>query len=105
MNLTRSHCHAWSAAPTYFLSAYILGVRCNSVGFKNILIDPYPCGLTFVKGSVPLPCGRVDLKWEIKDEIMHIEVKAPEEYALTYQINKEKCKVKKVYINGEIFLG
>ena len=33
--LTRSHCHGWSAAPTYFLATEILGVRPTKPGFAG----------------------------------------------------------------------
>ncbi len=34
--LTRSHCHAWSAGPLYFLSAHVLGVRPLSPGWTEV---------------------------------------------------------------------
>ncbi len=52
----RSHCHAWSAAPTAWLSRYVLGVRVEEVG-GPIIVDPQPCGLERASGIVPTRYG------------------------------------------------
>ncbi|WP_445482725.1 alpha-L-rhamnosidase-related protein, partial [Rahnella variigena] len=49
--LTRSHCHAWSAAPGYFLGESILGVKRLDDGWQSVEIAPQPCGLTWARGS------------------------------------------------------
>jgi len=54
---TRSWCHAWSSAPTYFLSTYILGIKPLSAGFKKFTKKPNLAGLKFVKGKIPTPNG------------------------------------------------
>lgn len=61
---TRSHCHAWSAAPTYFLSAYQLGVRPLEAGFQRTLIAPEPAGLRWARGRVPTPNGIIAVDWQ-----------------------------------------
>lgn len=79
--LTRSHCHAWSAAPAYFLGAYILGVRPQAPGWEKVLVEPNPCGLRWARGSAPLPeAGRVDVSWRADEERrqMEIEVRVPQ---------------------------
>src|SRR5690606_1492893 len=58
-NLTRSHCHAWSAAPGYFLGKYVLGVSSAAPGWKKVIINPQPGDLDWAKGAVPLPNGGV----------------------------------------------
>lgn len=65
--LTRSHCHAWSAAPGYFLGAYVLGVKGTSPGWKDVTVKPHSCGLQWAKGRVPVPGGGfLEVQWEIK---------------------------------------
>jgi alpha-L-rhamnosidase len=65
--LSRSHCHAWSAAPGYFLGAYVLGVRSQVPGWQEIIVEPNPCGLEWARGSVPLPVeGRIDVSWKVE---------------------------------------
>ena len=77
--LTRSHCHAWSAAPAALFPARILGVRGLTPGWTKVLIAPEPCGLRSARGSVPLPGGgAVDVQWKIGDrDRMIVEVSAP----------------------------
>lgn len=67
--LTRSHCHAWSAGPAYFLGAYVLGVQGAEPGWSKVVISPQTCGLQWASGSVPLPDGgRVDVSWRVEGE-------------------------------------
>ena len=49
--LTRSHCHAWSAGPLYFLSAHVLGVRPLAPGWTKVAVEPVPAGLTWANGQ------------------------------------------------------
>ena len=58
---TRSWGHAWSSAPAYFLSRYILGVLPLEPGFKRALIAPKLCDLTWVEGKAPTPHGAIDM--------------------------------------------
>ncbi len=64
-DITRSYCHAWSAAPAYFLPAYILGVRPVSAGFSKIIIEPVPGKLKWAKGTIPTPKGNIFVSWKI----------------------------------------
>ena len=66
--LTRSHCHAWSAGPAYFLGAYVLGVRSLEPGWSRVLVAPQPCGgLSWARGTVPVPGGgRIDISWRLE---------------------------------------
>ncbi|XID91357.1 family 78 glycoside hydrolase catalytic domain [Paenibacillaceae bacterium WGS1546] len=73
--LTRSHCHAWSAAPGYFLGAYVLGVTPKEPGWRTLTVAPQPCGLTWARGSVPCPGeGRIDVDWQADYEEMRIRI-------------------------------
>ncbi|MEN6583668.1 MAG: family 78 glycoside hydrolase catalytic domain [Armatimonadota bacterium] len=77
--LTRSHCHAWSAAPTYFLSTFILGIRPEEPGFSVCAIEPHPADLTWARGTMPTLAGDVEVQWEnIAGEPFVMRVKAPE---------------------------
>ena len=63
---TRSHCHAWSAAPAYFLPRVVLGVQPVEIGWKKVVVKPNPSGLTWANGSVPVAdVGRIDVSWKI----------------------------------------
>src|ERR1043165_6770396 len=55
--LTRSHCHGWSAAPTFFLTQHVLGVQPLGPGYAKVLIAPKLGTLGWAKGTVPTPRG------------------------------------------------
>lgn len=61
---TRSHCHAWSAAPAFFLSTYVLGLRPKAPGMKEVFIAPKPCDLRWAWGCFPTPNGEVSVRWK-----------------------------------------
>ncbi|ULL17105.1 alpha-L-rhamnosidase [Paenibacillus sp. H1-7] len=79
--LTRSHCHAWSAAPGYFLGAHVLGVKAKRSGWNQIAVEPKVCGLSWARGSVPLPReGTVDVAWRLDDKgNMQLQIWLPEQ--------------------------
>lgn len=90
-DLTRSHCHAWSAAPGYFLGAMVLGVRPTADGWTNVRIAPQPGDLQWAKGAVPLPGdGRIDVRWEISKEgdesVFQLEVVAPKAISVSMEV-------------------
>jgi hypothetical protein len=80
--LTRSHCHGWSAAPAYFLGAYVLGVRPLAPGFARTLVDPALGDLPWAKGSVPTPRGRIDIRVEKRGSKIVARARAPKDVEL-----------------------
>lgn len=74
----RSHCHAWSAAPTAWLSRYVLGVRRDDPDGPTI-VEPQVCGLARACGTVPTVDGPVVVSWEVCDDCLNVEVRAPVE--------------------------
>ncbi len=76
---TRSHCHAWSAAPAYFLTLYILGARPDgqSTGLRSVLVAPEPVDLLWARGALPTPWGPVSVRWERGDSRFHLAVRLP----------------------------
>lgn len=98
--ITRSHCHAWSAAPGYFLGAYILGIRPAAEGFKKVRVDINPCGLSWANGSVPTPFGRIDVEWEKVPGGLIINIRGPEvQYIFEKQMaGTDVCSIS---INGK----
>lgn len=59
--LTRSHCHGWSAAPTFFLSSVVLGVRPTQPGFAEVEFTPQLGNLKFARGTMPTPRGPIEI--------------------------------------------
>jgi hypothetical protein len=83
---TRSHAHAWSAGPTYFLSSYQLGVRPVEPGWKKALIAPVPLDLEWARGRVPTPYGEISVSWWQTDEGLEIDFQAPDEIVVELQL-------------------
>jgi hypothetical protein len=72
--------HAWSSAPTYYLSTRALGVRMglpDSTGLDEILIAPQSEMLTWAEGVVPHPRGEVRVAWQIDGERLLVNVRIP----------------------------
>jgi hypothetical protein len=96
---TRSHCHAWSAAPTYFLSRYVLGVHPASPGFETVLFEPYILDLNFAQGIMPTPAGNISVRWERNESEFTLAIEKPECLKAKLQLPKE-LKVASLQING-----
>jgi hypothetical protein len=75
---TRSHCHGWSSAPTYFLTRSILGVQPAQPGFEKILIRPQITLLKKAHGVVPTPRGNITVTWHTKNGICHLDLSWPD---------------------------
>jgi alpha-L-rhamnosidase len=57
-------CHESGASPTYFLSAYVLGVRVDGpVSRRRLLIEPLPADLASAEGTVVTGFGPVPISW------------------------------------------
>lgn len=73
----RSLCHAWSAAPTAWMSRYLLGIRQEELG-GPLLFAPCVCGLTEAEGSVPTRYGIVRVAWRVTGGRFSAELTLPE---------------------------
>jgi hypothetical protein len=88
--LTRSHCHGWSAAPTFFLSTYVLGAQPVTPGFETMTIEPHPGDLTWCRGTVPTSIGDVEIQWENESgKPFTMRVKAPETLKIDIRLPRE----------------
>lgn len=95
--LTRSHCHGWSSAPTFFLSTYVLGVEPGKPGTKTLTIQPHPGSLKWARGCVPTANGVVEVQWENpQDGEFELRAKAPPELTLEIILPKPGL----VQVNG-----
>ncbi|HUY12357.1 MAG TPA: family 78 glycoside hydrolase catalytic domain [Terriglobia bacterium] len=57
-------CHAWSAAPTYFITTLILGVKPTKPGYSVYEVAPHPADLEWAKGAVPTVHGLITVDWK-----------------------------------------
>ena len=69
--------HGWSTAPTYALSAYVLGMRPTSPGWRTWTVEPQPIGLRFARGSVGTPSGSLGVGWRRVRGGLRVTVDAP----------------------------
>jgi hypothetical protein len=97
---TRSHCHAWSATPLYFLNRIVVGVKPLTPGWTTAQISPHPGKLTWARGVVATPHGPVSVSWKLNGENLDITCKAPEQVKVKF-ISNETLKGKSVTLNGQ----
>jgi len=74
---TRSHTHAWSSAPAYFLNRIILGIRQNEPGGESFTISPLIDELTWASGSTLSAKGTINVRWEKEGKNLNISVQVP----------------------------
>jgi hypothetical protein len=99
---TRSHCHAWSAAPTYFLSAYQLGIRPIEPGFSKALIAPEPADLKWAKGRMPTPKGNIFVWWQKDDKYFDIQIELPKDVSAQIQLPVNPKEFKELKVDGDV---
>ena len=64
-----SHCHAWSAGPTYYLSRYALGISFpEAPNMDRVALDIQTGGLRWAEGTLPHPKGVIGIKWHAEGE-------------------------------------
>lgn len=84
---TRSHSHAWSSAPVYFLNRIVLGILPDAPGGKAFHISPRLCGLTSAEGASASINGPVRVSWTLEGTALTISAEAPQGVALQYKKN------------------
>lgn len=57
-----SLCHGWASGPVPFLTEHILGVKITEAGCKKIIIKPNLGSLSFAKGSIATPYGKLEIE-------------------------------------------
>jgi hypothetical protein len=98
---TRSHCHAWSSAPSYFLNRIVLGIKPTSAGGRTIRVSPQLCGLTWARGSVATIHGPVSVRWRLDgDKRLEIACQAPEGVKLEF-VRNPSHEGKQVWLDGK----
>nr|WP_263327664.1 glycoside hydrolase family 78 protein [Neobacillus sp. Marseille-Q6967] len=96
-DFSRSHCHAWSAAPTYVFGVLFFGVKPLEPGFTKVAISPNLNGLKWIKGSVPIPQGRIDIYCKDLGDYIDLQISLPEQIEVQIITTKHT----KVKVNGK----
>jgi hypothetical protein len=97
---TRSHCHAWSSAPLYFLNRIAVGLKPTAPGWESAQISPRPGELRWARGVTATPRGAVKVSWKWTGDTMDITCTAPEGVKVSFASN-DALEGKKVVLNGE----
>lgn len=97
---TRSHTHAWSSAPVYFLNRIVLGIKPETPGGTQYEISPHLCGLTWAKGASAGKNGPVYVDWSIDGNQMKVDAKAPEGVTMNF-VRNENLSGLKIIFNGK----
>jgi hypothetical protein len=74
---TRSHCHAWSSAPSRFLNRIVLGIKDTSPGAATVQISPRLNGLTWARGTTATARGPVSVSWKLDNQALNVTFTAP----------------------------
>jgi hypothetical protein len=76
-----SQCHAWSSAPTFYLSSCALGVDCGfpapNPNPRDLLIAPRSETLSWARGVVPHPAGPVSVSWRLEGDVLLVDCAVP----------------------------
>jgi len=91
--------HAWGAAPANLLPRYVLGIQADAPGWKKVRIKPHPGLLTFARGHVPTPRGRLSLDWRA-GKTFTLSLKLPKGVAAHVEL-PAVTGVTKVLVNGK----
>ncbi len=97
---TRSHCHAWSSAPVYFITRLKLGIQQTAAGGRSYTISPWVNGLEWAKGTIMTTNGPLRVDWRREGKTLYINYKGPKGAALKFAKNASHQKLR-VVANGK----
>lgn len=97
---TRSHCHAWSAAPVSVFSRLLLGLVPVAPGAARVDVSPHLLGLTWAEGAVASPHGALRVAWRLHQGTLSVTVNMPPEVAWTVRPNPHWKGVTRLLVNG-----
>lgn len=96
---TRSHCHAWSSAPTRFLNRIILGVKETAPGGERVTLSPRLNGLAWARGSVLTARGVIHVDWKRTGNRLELKYTSPPGVTVEFRTN-DSLRGLDVAVNG-----
>jgi alpha-L-rhamnosidase len=96
---TRSHCHAWSSAPTRFLNRIVLGVKDTAPGAATVQISPRLNGLSWARGATATWRGPVSVSWKVTGSTLDVKYTAPASVKAEF-VKNDTHKNLTVVVNG-----
>jgi alpha-L-rhamnosidase len=97
---TRSHCHAWSSAPVYFLNKIVLGIRQTKPAAKAFEISPRLNGFEWAKGTTATINGPVSVQWRLDGKSLNVKISVPRNVRCKF-VKNETHKGLRVVVNGK----
>jgi len=101
---TRSHCHAWSSAPAYFLNRILLGIRPTAPGGAEVEVSPRLSGLSWAEGTVATIRGPLHVTWHADEEVLRLTVDAPATVDVRF-VRNETHGEREIVFNGKVIEG
>jgi len=99
---TRSHCHAWSSAPSMFLPRVVLGIIPTSPAAATVDLSPRVYDLDWAEGGALTTKGVVSVRWKKEaNNTLKITCQAPEGVAVTFKSNPTLADFEQILLNGE----
>ncbi|KAL7957254.1 glycoside hydrolase family 78 protein [Trichoderma compactum] len=101
-----SMAHGWSTGVVPLLTGYVLGVKPQTPGFQRWKICPVVDGggLTWARGDVPTPKGKIGISWERRDAqsglLFVLETETPKESSGVVCVPTLGLKKPKIYVDG-----
>lgn len=75
-----SAAHGWGAGPLNGLIGFVVGIRPQSPGFDDWIVEPQPGDLEWAQGQVATPRGLIKARWEYDaGQRFKMTVQAPQE--------------------------
>lgn len=97
---TRSHCHAWSSAPSYFLPRIVLGIKPTSPGAATVQLSPRLAGLSWARGTVATVRGPISVSWKLSGDALEVRCEAPSSVRVKFVKNASHAG-RRVTFNGQ----
>lgn len=72
---SQSYAHGWSGAPTWFLTARVLGA--SQTGPSTWEVKPSLTGVMSATGTLPMPVGELAVAWSVQDCAATVKISAP----------------------------
>lgn len=96
---TRSHCHAWSSTPLYFLPRIILGIRQTKAGGKAYDLSPWIQDLDWAEGSIISIYGPIRISWQKRQKYVSIKFDAPPNVQIKF-VSNPSLAGRQIILNG-----
>jgi alpha-L-rhamnosidase len=96
---TRSHSHAWSSAPVYYLNRLVLGIVPEAPGGREYVVSPRLSGLTWARGTSASIRGNIEVSWRVEGDTLEIFAQGPRDVSLRF-VRNDSHEGLKVLFNG-----